>query len=258
MDQSPFPPGAPEPQDAEQARYLVESRPEIAALLRAMQRKGTLVTAFFHGGSDFILTSVAHVEPALGHVVIDQGADAAANARAASSSHVIFVAHHDKIKVQFSAAVLRPIRFAGRDAFLLPFPESLLRLQRREYYRLLVPVTRPVKCVIPATGKAGEETVELTILDISCGGVAVIERGAGPGLEVGTLLQGCCIALPGVGAVVTDLVVRSSLEVTLRNGVSRRRAGCEFVGIREGDRNLVQRYIHHVERQSKARLSGLG
>lgn len=257
MTESTLPPIRPEPHGADHARYIVESPLEIAALLRSMQRKATLLTAFFDEGRDFILTAVADVVPERDQVVLDQGSDPAANLRALASEHLVLVAHHERIKVQFTGHGLQRIAFGARDAFSLAFPQTLLRLQRREYFRLAVPVSRPVQCVIPLSGRGANEKAELTIVDISCGGVAVVDLRDGQGLERGTLLRDCRIRLPEIGEVKTDLFVHSSFEVTLSSGLKRQRAGCEFAGILETDRNRIQRYIHQVERQGKALLSGL-
>ncbi|MDA8108572.1 MAG: flagellar brake protein [Betaproteobacteria bacterium] len=242
---------------ADESRYQIDAPLEIASILEPMQRKGTIVTVFFDQGSDFVLTSVLEVAPRRGELILELGADADANRRALASREIVFVAMLDRVKVQFVAHGLRRAAHAGRDAFALDFPETLLRLQRREYYRLVMPVTRPVKCAIASPAPTGTEAVELTILDMSCGGIAVIDHREGPGFEPGTLLHGCRIALPEIGTVAADLRVRSTFEVTLKNGQKRRRSGCEFVGLREAERALIQRYIHKIEREVNVRLKGL-
>jgi len=76
-------------------------------------------------------------------------------------------------------------------------------------------------------------------------------RAAPTGIDTGASFRGCRIVLPSSGEVNADIMVRSTFEVTFRNGVKHRRAGCEFIDMREGDRALIQRYINRLERERR-------
>ena len=242
-----------EPAAADHNKYLIHSRMEIAVILGTLCKAGTMVTAYFGRDNDFILTSIAAVRPDQGEVIIDHGADAAANQRALQAARITFVAAHERIKIQFVADSLRPVRFDGREAFRTPLPASLLRLQRREYFRITTPLTRPLKCVIGPQAAALRAPAEVTIVDISCGGIAIIDSSSPAGIETGACFRRCRIVLPEVGEVRADIVVRSTFEVTFRNGARHKRAGCEFVNMPERDRALIQRYISRLERERKDR-----
>lgn len=242
-----------EPGGADQGKYLIYSRPEIAAILGTLRKTGSTVTAYFGGDNDFILTAIIAVRPQRGDVVVDCGADAAANQRALQAGKINFVAAHDRIKIQFVAESLRQVHFDGRDAFSMPIPGALLRLQRREYFRITTPLTRPLKCVIGPQAAPLRTAAEVTIVDISCGGVAIIDAAGPADLDTGVRLRGCRILLPDLGEVATDIMVKSTFEVTLRNGAKHKRAGCEFVDMRERDRAMIQRYINRLERERRDR-----
>ena len=76
-------------------------------------------------------------------------------------------------------------------------------------------------------------------------------------LETGRMLENCRIMLPGEGLLVTTLQVRNLFDVVTRGGLRYVRVGCEFVNLPAARLTAVQRYIIHVERERKARLSGL-
>ena len=246
----------PDAAGADQSKYLVYSRLEIAMILGTLAKNGSMVTAYFDSGYDFILTSIAAVRPDKDAVYIDYGADAAANQRALQSRRITFVAAHERIKIQFAAEALRPARLAGREVFHMALPQTLLRLQRREYFRIATPVTRPLICAIPPQAEFEQAPERVTVLDISCGGIAVLDSSQPSNVETGMRLTGCRVALPELGEVASDLVIRSTYELTFRNGAQHRRAGCEFVGMRERDRALIQRYISRLERERKDRAGG--
>jgi len=239
-----------EPADSDESRYRIHSRLEIAAVLESLRKERSLVTAYF--GEEFFVTAVASVSEPDDHVVLGCGPDAAANERALHAKSIVFTASHQRIKVQFDAASLRLVRFDGGDAFCIPLPATLLRLQRREYFRIDAPLRQPLKCVIPKRG-AKTANLQASILDISCGGVAMADAGEGTDFQTGMLLRGCSITLPDIGAVTADLMVRNAFDVTLRNGAKVRRFGLQFVNIAERSRALIQRYINAMERERRSR-----
>lgn len=241
-----------EPVATDQSKYLIHSRVEIAAILGTLRKAGSMVTAYFGSGNDFILTSIVAVRPDEGEVVMDYGADAAANQRALQAKKITFVAAHERIKIQFVTEALRQARFEDRNAFGMPLPATLLRLQRREYFRIATPLTRPLKCVIAPQGAPAE----VSIIDISCGGIALIDSSEPADIEVGVCLRNCSILLPDFGAVTANILIKSTFNVTLKNGAKHKHAGCEFVDMPERERAKIQRYINKMERERKDRAGG--
>lgn len=244
----------PDSASTDQSRYLIYSRLEIAAVLGTLAKSGTMVTAYFGAGDDFILTSIIAVRPDQDKVFVDYGADAAANQRALQAGKITFVAAHKRIKIQFAAESVRAERLGGRDVLSTAIPATLLRLQRRDFFRIDAPLTRPLLCRIPPQPGSARAPADVTIVDISCGGIAIIDSSDAAGIETGARFRGCRIQLPEIGEVSADIEVRSTFEVTLRNGAKHRRAGCEFIGMRERDRALIQRYISRLERERTVRI----
>jgi c-di-GMP-binding flagellar brake protein YcgR len=161
----------------------------------------------------------------------------------------------DRIRIQFTLTGLREVIDDERPAFAAALPDALLRLQRREYYRLTMPLTQPIKCRIPISG--GEHHyVETNLIDISGGGLAVMAPPEGVDFTAGMEFPNCRVDLPEVGTVVTTLQVRSVFDMTLRNGSIAKRAGCQFVNLPGPMLTLIQRYIIRVERERKARETG--
>lgn len=244
----------PDRASADQGKYLVQSRREIDTILDTLCKSGSRVAAYFGADEDFILTSIVGVNSEQNTAFVDYGADAAASRRAMQARNITFVAVHDRIKIQFVAPSLRQARFGGRDVFSMEIPATLLRLQRREYFRIATLLTRPLVCIIAPQPAPVRAPAEVTIVDISCGGIAVIDSGEPAEIEAGVRFRGCRIKLPGLGEVTTDVVVKSTFEVTLKNGSKQRHAGCEFVGMRERERSLIQRYISGLERDRRDRV----
>lgn len=243
-----------EPEDYSQ--YLLHSASEILFVLRALQKDASRITVYFHEGKDFLLTAVVAVDES--GLVLDYGSSQEMNRRALTAEKLFCVASHDRVRIQFLLRGLKQIDFEGRPAFSAALPETLLRLQRREYYRLTTPVARPLKCHIPVVRADGSrDTIDVSVIDISGGGLAVMTPPEGIAFEPDMEFPNCRVELPEVGIVVATLAVRNLFEVTLRSGAVVKRSGCQFVNLPGPMLTVIQRYIIRVERERKARESGL-
>lgn len=240
-------------------KYLLRSRKEIVLTLRALREKRALITVYFNQGDDFLLTTLIAIEGDSDALIFDIGSDADMNRKAlACRDKLFFVTSLDKVKIQFSVSRLEKTRFEGHPAFRAPLPDTFLRLQRREYYRLTIPISNPLKCCIPFKQADGTETtVETIVYDISCGGLAVMAPPEGVGFEVDRLFENCRIDLPHIGTITATLQVRNVFEVTQRNGARVKRAGCQFEDMPGHMRTLIQRYITRIERERQAKETGL-
>ena len=232
-------------------RYLVHSRVEIAFILRAIVKSGALVTAYFGPGKDFIVTALLDIDLDGGQILLDSGSNTQLNERLLRGQQLTLVSSQDGVKVQFGTQRVEAASFEGRLAFQIPFPDRLLKLQRREYYRLPAPLIRPLKCQVPL---ADEETVDTIVGDISLGGVSLMGEHPRLKLETGQLFEGCRILLPDIGTITAKLGVRNSFPVTMKNGAVTRRTGCAFVELSPNQQAMIQRYIIRLERERRAKL----
>jgi c-di-GMP-binding flagellar brake protein YcgR len=158
------------------------------------------------------------------------------------------------VKVQFSVTRPRLETFGKYPALLADTPEVLLRLQRREYYRLIAPVAHSLICRIPTPDQ--DSRVEARVIDISGGGLAVLVPPKDMQLSTDDKYMDCRLDLPDFGPVTVTLRVRNIFHVTSRNGTDMVRAGCQFEDLPTPTANAIQRYILRVERDRKAREIG--
>lgn len=237
----------------EYAKYLVSSRQEVVQILRALTRHNEMVTAYFNQGSEFFLTAIVEVDSAAGNLIVDCGSEEGPNRRALAADKIVFVTNLDRVKIQFSTKALVQINHQGRPAFRTQIPASLLKLQRREYYRLVTPMRAPLLCLIPDLRGI---KYEVTVADISVGGAGISGLPPEAPLEKGQLLTQCRIVLPEEGTVVSTLEVRSLQQTTLRSGEIVLRAGCHFVDIPAAHQAMIQRYIIRIDRERRALVRG--
>jgi len=246
-------------QSDEYSQFLLHSKSEILAVLRSLIQKGAMITVHFDQGRSFLLTTMLSLTSENREFILDIGSNEEMNRRALLADKLILTTIIDKVKVQFSLKELSQTQNEGRAAFLGNVPETLLRLQRREYFRLSTPIVNPVKLnAIARRADKSAVNVELPLLDVSGGGVGLMATPDHAQLfERGETLSDCKMMLPEEGLLVVSLCVRNLFDVTTRNGSHYVRMGCEFVNLSGARLNMVQRYITRVERERKAKLSGL-
>lgn len=236
--------------------YEVESRREIIALMRGIREKKQLVRMGV--GSDVCVTSVLDIDPDSDTVIFDCSIDRAQNRRMIEAARVTFETSLDKIRIIFHSETLTETMYDERPALRMDIPESLIRLQRREFYRMETPVGNPVRISVKLPASLGGGTQSFPLADISCGGIAILDNQHLLGGEPGITLESCLIDLPEIGVVTTNLQVRNHLDLTLHNNKTSRRVGCQFVNISRGNLANVQKFITKLERERNARLAGLG
>jgi c-di-GMP-binding flagellar brake protein YcgR len=233
----------------DRGRYLVSHPRDIQRYLREVMEGKTIVAIYGENGKDFVLSTLLAVDEERNQLLMEQGVDATMNARLLAGTRCTIATTHDQVHVQFSGGPLQAVEAGGEAAFRIAMPRELLRLQRREYYRLVTSVLNPVKCLINTA--AG--LLETVVVDISIGGVGVLAYQDGGLLKAGEAFHGCRIALPGTGEFALSLAVHNTFDITLKNGRLTHRACCQFIDLPPSVETAIQRYIIRVERERRAR-----
>jgi c-di-GMP-binding flagellar brake protein YcgR len=248
----------PEPDSPALEPFMVYARVEILAMLRQLLEQGVLVTAYCGpadgggarspGSDGFAVTVLLAVNPEFEEAVFDNASDARAQRRLLAAERLTFVAFIHQVKVQFSTHRAEPTLFEGRPAFRVRVPDALLRLQRREAFRVRTPLSRPAHCLVPYS-EDGRQYEKLRLLDISVGGMALLTYPEKFDLTAGTTIEGCYLDLPGVGSVGVAVRIRH-VDAVPRDEKARR-AGCEFVSLAPQARLALQRYVNLLDAESR-------
>lgn len=231
-------------------KYTIDSKIEIVAILRELMKTGELVTAYFNAGREFVVTAVLQVDSDRNFALLDSGANPEINKRLLASGQINATSSQNGVRVQFKAGPVASVTFDGRPVFRVPLPASLIKLQRRQFYRMATPLMHPVRCEVPV---AEGTNVHVLVADISVGGLCLIGEPPGVPLVLGQSLLGCRVILPDMGTLTTDLMVRNVYSVTLKNGTSSRRTGCQFVRLGSQQEAMIQRYIMKLDRERRAK-----
>jgi c-di-GMP-binding flagellar brake protein YcgR len=238
-------------------RYRVRGALEIAIIFRRLIASHATVSAHAGASGAFFITAVLAFDEDDGTLVLDYGVDAALTERLLRAPKLNFATQLDHVRIQFSATAAEPVHHDGGPAFRVAVPDVLVRLQRREFYRLRIPRGRPLHCAVklPCADEACAKPARaaLPVFDISCGGVALTGWPATFRPQPAIELCDTWLELPNLGTIVADLHI-VHVQGPLGQGSSTGRFGCRFVKASPGAATLIQRYINRIEREQKALL----
>jgi c-di-GMP-binding flagellar brake protein YcgR len=218
---------------------------EIASILRDKARSATLVAVGFGADErDSYMSVIVEVHSEAGLFVIDAPAAWSQRRRLLAAPRVELRFELNKVPHRLTASRPRE-REAG--TVTLTLPESLLRYQRREFFRIDVPVGAPLRCRMRMAPDEAPRILAGRVVDISLGGMGMRLQPGQLAVDQGMRLDGVEIELPGAGSVRVDLEVRSVLSAPPSSGRRYLRVGMRFVDLGAADQRLIQRYINQLQ-----------
>jgi c-di-GMP-binding flagellar brake protein YcgR len=240
-------------------QYVLTNSFEIRFYLNQLNKKRSIATAYLDEGRSLFLTSVVAVDEKKNQILLDPAHDETMNRLACNASRITVATHLDRVKIQFRLPSVTTTSHQGQRALCANIPESLLRLQRREYFRLEPPLGAPVFCKVTLQLAEGTTKVlDMPLSDISAGGVSLVTAVENAEHICQNMpLPDCRLDIPGEGVITVNLEVRKTVEVSNRSGQHHLRIGCEFIDLSSARQAMIERYITKIERERKARDSGL-
>lgn len=210
-------------------------------------------TVHFNDGSESFLTFLLSTKPESGELIIDRSGSPQVNERFLKSRRNVFVGRPEGVNVQFATGPARRVNFDGDDAFALPLPKFIIRLQRREYFRITTPRARPLMLTARL---AGGGSASLPLHDLSVSGCGLSAPAVPAGWEAGVSLSECRFVLPDPNdtLVAARAVIRHTTEVSSQPGPGRFRIGLQFDGLELALEHRIQRYIVQVEHERRELL----
>jgi c-di-GMP-binding flagellar brake protein YcgR len=234
--------------EEELERCTLRNPREVIFQLRGMIKRGDRVTVLFQEGRQSFLSVLLDLSESKGLLYIDVGGSNEMNQAFLKSEQSTFTTFVDGVRIQFTAKKGSEVTLNGEKTFAVPIPASMLRLQRREYFRLQLPSTKPYICRI-RRGTPQEKALPLH--DISVGGVGI---HAPQPLDYEPLekLENCWIDLHDSGVLAVTLEVRYVDPLQSRTGKPFWHLGCRFVNLSPLNETLIQRFMARLEAERKA------
>lgn len=240
--------------------FRIYSKKGMLSILRDIAKRGTRVALYYNEEHDFILTTLLYVSEE--GLWLDVGPSPTDNTSALLSDNITFISTHQQVKVQFTTHGVLEASFEDDKVFYTELPDYLLRIQRRNSFRLRIPAKSPLKCIMPLTpavqsAESAKQDVpapsrEITVMDIGIGGMALLCDDKDVDLQPGKSYPNCQISLPGIGIIFATIKIKNIFEENMPGGQLNKLAGCKFIDLKGDMSNLLQRYVNMLQKESMA------
>jgi len=230
----------------EENEHGIDSVKGIVSILKHIAENAARVALYYVDGNCFNLTTLLGVNDK--GLWLEQSTNDHDNKRILESGDLALVSTHSEVKVQFIVKQARSTEYQGYPAFHLPLPKCIYRLQRRENFRLNVPSTEPLLCTIPTGEPKPGQSCEVSLMDISAGGMKLAYPEGEIKLVEGKIYENCRIKLPEVGTISVTMIVRNLFSLSTQSGQTVMRAGCQFINLNGAANIWLQRYITSMQR----------
>jgi c-di-GMP-binding flagellar brake protein YcgR len=232
----------------ENEEFLVHSRSSIASILRNLMRENRTISAYLPS-DEMVATTILHVDADKNMVIVEPARDPKLNKVFSDTHDVLFDLKHNNVILQFVAPHTQPARFNGHAAVFIELPDKLLRLQRREFFRVAAAITSDnVTCIIKDQYD-NKHTIEVEDLSLGGIGATIEETTLAETIPIKQFktFRDCQLRIPGFGTLNIDLQVRNCFEKTLSSGKRVLRLGLSYVDLPADKENLLQKYINKLQ-----------
>ena len=225
-------------------KYFLHSKGEIAQKLRLLEKSKSSITGYFNNGKDFFLTAIVDVIRDKNILVLDISNNKELNDKVLKSEHLIFKAKHLGITAQFNTKNIQTAKLKGQRYFACALPEDLLWVQRRQYFRVRIPLCDNAIFQIK---NIEDELKEYRIIDISAGGIAIEDKNFSLQVEAGDEFKLCNLIFEDDLSTTTTLQVQNTLPLDFNNPDAGQRIGCMFQSLKTDFAADLQRYINTLD-----------
>ena len=226
--------------------YMLYGRGEIMQKLRQLGKKHSLITIHFN--EQTMLSTVVDILSDKNLLVLDYGGNEEMNQQLLKYNRAVIKTDYDGIQAQFTIKDIRKARLQGKPSFACPLPEQVLWVQRREFYRVRIPLSEVVTCELI---HGDNNRTEYPVLDISTGGIALFDQNDELELEPGNIFHNCKLILGDHSAAYINLEIRNHILKNPHDPSEGTRCGCAFLNL-TGDFEVdVQKFINVVDLQQK-------
>lgn len=234
--------------DEDLERCTLSGRREILYQLRYLIRQKARISVSFDEGRQTFLTVLIAVSDDESQLYFDISGSEESNIAFLKAERCQFAAVIEGIRLQFSARQAKKMTLNGDRVFSIALPKSLIRLQRRDAFRLQLPSTRPYVCLIR---KGSTKEVTLPLYDISVGGLG-IQFAEQLQYEPMEQLENSWIDLRDTGMLTVTLEVRYIMAKESRTGKPLWHMGCRFLKPSPANETIIQRFMARIEAERRA------
>ena len=227
--------------------FLIQNSKQINSHLLLLVKSKCLLSAHFGENNESYITTFLGINEKSNTVVIDYGPKEDLNQHILRAAKISFDTEYNGIKVSFTGTGLKKINHKGEAAFSMSIPKSLYWMQRREYYRVKSPMSKPSYCQLILDDK---KPVNLKLYDVSLSGFAMlnISNEISDLLVPGKTFEQCKLILSGTGEGIISFEVCTKYVINPDKLQKIQKVGCRLIKVTHSVEDIIQRYMNQIQR----------
>jgi c-di-GMP-binding flagellar brake protein YcgR len=233
-----------------ESTFLIGNQAQIISHLSLLFNNKCLLSANFADNNDSFLTTIIKIDKKNNSLILDYAPKEYLSQQVLNSPVIIFKTEYLGIKVSFQVTQLAKTQHEERPAFIMPIPEAILWVQRREFYRVKSPISKSSYCRLILEDR---EPIDLKLYDISLSGFSVLNesREISHLLVLNAQFDQCKLILSETGEDTISFEVRNVYIINPEKLNKIEKIGCKFTYITSAFESAIQRYMQRIERENK-------
>jgi c-di-GMP-binding flagellar brake protein YcgR len=243
-------------------QYLLHGRREICQLLQDLINARALISVHLQPSGISFLSTLLTLSEDENWLFLDVSPSETIRRRTLEAERMLCVTQLSKVRIQFHLANGSELPVDGHPALAALVPDKILRLQRRDAFRLQVPLSHKLVCTLPAEsirvdGKitsrsAHVHSIDAPVIDISASGLSIEIPFNKSTPTIGDKYENCRLKLPNGNFLEVTLEIRNHGRRILGNGKEVLRLGCSFISPLPQTARRIQHYIFQTQREIKS------
>ena len=239
--------------------YLVRNPKLITEYLTSIYKNKCILTAHFGEHNASFLTAILELDAKNMTMKIDAAPSEILNKQLLNAVKVLFRTQIDGIKVSFRGKGIKRSLSDGHPAFEMPLPSSIFWMQRRQFFRVKVPMFHSGSYCEITTCRDDEDLPDgnkkalFRIVDLSVSGFAFMNSDPNYAALFTSDMSftSCKLHLNDGPDSSVSFVIKSVAEMKVGPTATEQRVGCLFTDISPVFESNIQRYMQTIERQQK-------
>lgn len=243
---------APERDQKLLEEFSLSAVPTVRKLLTTIDEDEHELYVYLQADHTQFVTEILSIDWNSGQMWLGTPYEKTLSAQCSISTSYVVVSFPDGVKVQFSGLGILPSQYQGADALRIAIPKTIVRLQRRNYFRVMADeeLNSQVKLEIPTV------SCPVTLIDISLAGCGLSLQTPPSLHQAGEVIQDVRLTLPdGEGSMLVELVVRNIKPMADHPEMVQ--LGCEMKTVERGSERRLQRFLLATERRQRANLHSI-
>ncbi|WP_018139152.1 MULTISPECIES: flagellar brake protein [unclassified Thioalkalivibrio] len=234
----------------EETDYTVDKPERIAGILKDLDHKLTLVNVRLDDDGPLYNSALVRLDSGARELFLDELTPIEANRHAQEGTGMRVFASLRGVAVRFSTAVSRIEREDAGALYVCPYPETLEYLQRRETFRVHIPISERPR--VELQYREWEEPGIGDLADLSAQGMCVeVPQDWVETIEIGTPMRFENLLLPEVGERLGGDLRLANRRRSPRDGYVY--AGFQVTGMNQWLERQFNIALLHYQREARRR-----